>query len=440
MRGPERPVPERPLPLAAATTAPATRTRFLVLAVGCGLAFLAYVHRQSFVRAQPYIADNLGLNDQQFGYLTAAFLIGYGLFQVPCGLLSDRFDAQASAGPAGDCLVCFSPGCRRSPAFLPSGSSPLAYLIATRFAFGVAQAGYFPVWSRVMADWMPVSERGTAQGPCGCSAGWAEPSRRFSFGGLFKLSGTWTTPLWVLAALGPCCAIPFWIWFRNRPDEMPRVNAAERAHYCGRASSRPRRVAQGGFRGAPPDLGQRLGICLMYGLVGSAGNFVTTLLPNYLDHTRHLSKHDVTWITAAPLALGVVSCALGGVLSDWIIRRWGSRKWGRRANAAIGLLLAGLSLSVIPWVGPVSLIGAPLQHFVLLQRPDDRPGVGRLRRRRRTLRRHDRQRHEHDEPTLRGGGHGLRRLHDASRRHAHAVSPVRLRSIFSPPAVGCSST
>jgi hypothetical protein len=76
MRGSECQGREKSVPVAAAGTAPASRVRFLVLAVGCGLAFLAYVHRQSFVRAQPYIADSLGLNDQQLGYLAAAFLIG----------------------------------------------------------------------------------------------------------------------------------------------------------------------------------------------------------------------------------------------------------------------------------------------------------------------------------------------------------------------------
>jgi MFS transporter, ACS family, glucarate transporter len=358
MRGPEHPASERSAPLAAAGTAPATRTRFLVLAVGCGLAFLAYVHRQAFVRAQPYIADNLGLNDQQFGYLTAAFLIGYGLFQVPCGLLSDRFGARHLLA----ILVIawsFLTGLQAFAGVSAVWISPLLYLIATRFVFGVAQAGYFPVWSRVMADWMPVTERGTAQGTVWMFSRLGGAVAPFLFGGLFELSGTWTTPLWVLAALGPCGAIPFWFWFRNRPDEMPRVNAAERQII---AAGRAPPAANGGATRVPwralVTSVNVWALCLMYGLVGTAGNFVTTLLPNYLDHTRHLSKHDVTWITAAPLALGVVSCALGGVLSDWIIRRWGSRKWGRRANAAIGLLLAGLSLSVIPWVGPISLMGA----------------------------------------------------------------------------------
>ena len=74
-----------------AAAARATRMRYAVLAVGCGLALLTYVHRQSFVRAHPVIGQALDLNKAQFGYLQFAFLIGYGIFQMPCGLLGDRF-------------------------------------------------------------------------------------------------------------------------------------------------------------------------------------------------------------------------------------------------------------------------------------------------------------------------------------------------------------
>jgi sugar phosphate permease len=91
------------------------------------------------------------------------------------------------------------------------------------------------------------------------------------------------------------------------------------------------------------------GLCLMYGVAGFAGNFTTSLLPVYLDKSRHLSKGATTTLTSLPLALGIVSCALGGFLSDWICRHWGNRKWGRRFNGAVGLLLAGLAVLCVPW-------------------------------------------------------------------------------------------
>ncbi len=261
MGGPEHSAPERSAPLAAAGTAPATRVRFLVLAAGCGLAFLAYVHRQSFVRAQPSIAENLGLNDQQLGYLAAAFLIGYGLFQVPCGLLSDRFGARhllAILVIAWSLLTGLQAFAGLSAVWI----SPLLYLIATRFAFGVAQAGYFPVWSRVMADWMPVSERGTAQGTVWMFSRLGGAVAPFLFGGLFELFGTWTTPLWVLAALGPCGAIPVGSGFaidRRKCRESTRPSGGSSAP----DERHPLRMGKRrGSRRARFDLGQCVGAVL----------------------------------------------------------------------------------------------------------------------------------------------------------------------------------
>ena len=81
--------------LPADAAVPATHVRYYVLAVGCGLSLLLYLHRQSFVRAHPDIGESLGLNAEQFGNMQSAFLIGYAIFQVPCGLIGDRLGARA---------------------------------------------------------------------------------------------------------------------------------------------------------------------------------------------------------------------------------------------------------------------------------------------------------------------------------------------------------
>ena len=137
---------------------PATRVRYLVLAVGCALAFLTYFQRQAFVQGQVEIQADLGFNDQQMSYFTAAFLLGYALFQIPCGLIGDRLGARHLLTFL---ILAWSllTGLTALTDALPKGTSaPLLFLIAARFLFGVFQAGFFPCWSRVTADWLPVSE------------------------------------------------------------------------------------------------------------------------------------------------------------------------------------------------------------------------------------------------------------------------------------------
>src|SRR5207244_10065370 len=78
-----------------------------------------------------------------------------------------------------------------------------ACLVVLRFLFGGFQAGGFPVLARVVADWMPARQRGSAQGTV-----WTFSRLGGAVAPLLvvwlitKVFGTWTTPLWLLASLG----------------------------------------------------------------------------------------------------------------------------------------------------------------------------------------------------------------------------------------------
>src|SRR5437879_5436594 len=71
-----------------------SKVRYQVLAVACSLAVLTYIQRQGFIAGSPYIKKDLGLDDAQMGYLASVWLIAYGSFQVPGGMLGDRLGAR----------------------------------------------------------------------------------------------------------------------------------------------------------------------------------------------------------------------------------------------------------------------------------------------------------------------------------------------------------
>jgi sugar phosphate permease len=325
--------------------------------VACSLAVLTYVQRQGLVAGTPYIKADLQLHDEQMGYLAAAWLIAYGLFQVPCGLLGDRLGARHlltilvlgwSVLTGVTALAAFFP---------PGGWLAFAFLLAVRFSFAMFQAGGFPVLARVLADWMPAQQRGFAQGLVWTFSrlgGFAAP---VLFLGLFVFfRRSWVPPFCLLAALGLLWCVLFWPWFRNRPDEMAQVNDAER-----------NLIATGRSTTSVPSLvrpwARFVGsvnvwaLCLMYGFVGFAGNFITSLLPIYLRDHRRLNDQTTAWLSGLPLAFGVVSCLMGGVVSDWLIRRTGSRKWGRRLVGCTVLVLASVSALSPLFVQEVWLLG-----------------------------------------------------------------------------------
>ncbi len=311
-----------------------TRVRYLVLAAACSLAVLTYLQRQGFIAGTPYIKHDLKLDDEQMGDLGAIALVAYGLFQVPWGLLGDRLGARRllTLLVLGWSVLAGVVALARD---LPAeGALVLVFLGGQRFLFAALQAGAFPSLTRVLADWMPARQRGFAQGMVWTFTrlgGFAAPILVvWLITAVFGTSANpnWAAPCWLLAGAGLIWSVFFWVWFRNRPEEMGRVNAAEVALIAaGQAApkARPAPLAWGLFFKSR----NVWAICLMYGFLGFSGNFITQLLNVYLHDHKHLGDSETAWVAGLPLAFGIVSCLLGGVVSDWLVRRLGSRKWGR---------------------------------------------------------------------------------------------------------------
>src|SRR4051812_9207520 len=74
--------------------APATRVRQAVLASACALAVITYMHRAGFQSNSPELLRDLGMDVRDLGTMTVAFMLAYGLFEVPWGRLGDRFGSR----------------------------------------------------------------------------------------------------------------------------------------------------------------------------------------------------------------------------------------------------------------------------------------------------------------------------------------------------------
>lgn len=322
-----------------------TRVRYQVLAAGCSVAVVAYIHRVGFATATTEIKSDLCLTSQDIGFLMTAFLLAYGGFEVPGGLLSDRFGVRhlLTILVLGWSLMT---GGITLAILLPGATAVFYLLWIMRFLFGMFQAGGFPALSRMMTDWMTKYERGSAQGLIWMSSRLGGATVPLLLGALFSFFG-WRSALWIITEIGLFWCVLFWIWFRNRPEDMSQVNAREREVIVrGRGS-----VFHGHLGWGTLFQSRSVwGLCLMYGFGGFAATFFVTMLPDYLQNHRGLSAGQTRWLTSLPLACGILACALGGFLSDWFIRRSGNRKWGRRLNGAVGLTLAGLAIFSTIWV------------------------------------------------------------------------------------------
>src|SRR5262249_11615711 len=151
-------------------------------------------------------------------------------------------------------------------------SLPLVYLLLLRFLFGLFQAAEFPSLARVIGDWVPIQERGLAQGmiwTCSRLGGATVP---FLFAGMLLMFGNWTTPFWVMAAAGILWCAFFWPWFRNRPEQMSVVTLKECREIRAGRENRPVQCDSFPWRQFL-GCGNIWALCFMYVLAGFSGHF-----------------------------------------------------------------------------------------------------------------------------------------------------------------------
>jgi ACS family glucarate transporter-like MFS transporter len=102
------------------------------------------------------MVSDLGLSDQQWGWVMASFAFGYALLQTPAGALADRFGGRRVLAAVVAFWSIFTG--------LTAGAWNFVSLLVVRFLFGAGEAGAFPGMARVVYKWIPVQERGIVKG------------------------------------------------------------------------------------------------------------------------------------------------------------------------------------------------------------------------------------------------------------------------------------
>ncbi|MGA2030878.1 MAG: MFS transporter [Thermoguttaceae bacterium] len=346
-----------------------TRVRYRVLGFSCALAMITYLDRACLASAADSVVADLGLGSvADLNSAFAAFALAYALFDVPNGWLGDVFGPRSvlvrivlwwSAFAALTGLVGMKVG-----GFVLGGVGTLTLV---QFLFGMGEAGAFPNITRALHNWFPFQERGFTQGAvwmCGrlmggltplvwtlLVAGVVLPQCDF-LGGLsgVELRMTWRAVFWAFGLVGVAWVVLFALFFRNRPEECPKVNAAELAWIGGGAARvRPQRGPVPWRRIVTNRNLWFLGA--MYACQSYGWWFYITYLPRFFGEHYAVSPSSLLGAVykGGPLWMGALGCLLGGFLTDWYIRRTGNRRWGRRLFGATGHALTAVCFLACVW-------------------------------------------------------------------------------------------
>jgi MFS family permease len=310
--------------------------RFVVLAALCLAAALAYVPRSCIGVAEGDIRAGLGLSKDKMGWVISAFFITYAVFQIPTGWLGHVWGTRRALTL---CAAGWS---------VASGLAGLALgmplLLLTRLGMGGAQAGLFPCATSSVARWLPQRRWALASGLLGSF---------MQVGGALAvvLTGLLLGPLgwrWLFALYavpGLAWAVWFFVWFRDRPEDHPGVNAAElalirgpRPQPAGEAPERPEATPWKALFTSPV-----MGCICGQQFFRAAGYvFYTSWFPTFLKEARHVGTAEAGVLTSLPLWAFMIGSPVGGLVSDWVLARTGSRRLSRQGVSVVSQLACAL--------------------------------------------------------------------------------------------------
>lgn len=324
----------------AASDAKRTHVRWYVLVLISLMYMITYMDRSNISVAAPAITKEFGLSKTEVGLVFTAFAWAYAAGQVPGGWLADVF------GPKR--ILLFIVPFWSVMTAATAWAQGVASLFAVRFVFGLGEAGAFPTASRAMQLWFPKSERGFVQGVTHCFSRLAIAVTPL-IAVLIMSAWGWRWIFYIFALLGVLWAITFLLFYRNRPEDEPRVNPAELAYIRGVSATE---AAAGGAASIRSDVPWRAifsspnmwFIALAYGCFFYGSYFYVSWFPTYLLEFRHLSLQSVGWLASLPLISAMIGDVAGGVLTDSILRKTGNIRLARRVVAAPGLFLSALLL------------------------------------------------------------------------------------------------
>lgn len=321
------------------------------------LGAVAYLDRVNISVAGSSIASEYGLSNIHLGYVFSSFLVGYAIFQTPCGRLADRYGPRLVIGLAVVWWGIFTVLTACVPVAI---GRPLLLFIPIRFLLGAGEAIIYPASNHFVANWIPTTERGLANGlifaGVGAGAGLAPPLVTS-----IMIHHGWRASFWMSAAIGLAAGAIWLIVARDTPDEHPRVAASELARikagltFKQDAGSEGERLPWGRILRSK----EVLATTLSYFTYGYVAWIFFAWFFTYLAKVRGLNLKSSAEFAMLPFLAMAGGSSLGGFISDRLTRRF-NKRLGRCVFAFAAMLLAAVFLATGSQVASAALASVVL--------------------------------------------------------------------------------
>lgn len=305
--------------------------RWVICALLLAATTINYLDRSALNVLAKTLQDQIHWSDVEYGDINAAFQIAYAIGFLVLGWLVDRLGTRYGYAIA---LAFWS----LAAAGHALAKSAWGFQVA-RFFLGLGEAGNFPASIKAVAEWFPRRQRALAAGVfmAGTNLGAV----------LAPLFVPWlaTTYGWqaAFAATGlvGLLWIAVWLPVYRRPEEHPRVSAAELALIQSDREEEGPRIR---WAALVPHR-QTWAIALVKFLTDPIWWFYLFWSGKIIQEQFHVSLKGLSLPLIAIYALADVGSVFGGWFSSMLIRR------GWTVNAARKIAMLFCAVAVIPVIG-----------------------------------------------------------------------------------------
>jgi MFS transporter, ACS family, glucarate transporter len=318
--------------------------------------FVMSLDRTAMTVAAPAIQDAQGFSLNQMSVILTAFAWAYALFQVPGGLLAERFGPRKMLAFAGAWWSVFT--------FLtPYGSVFLGFVLV-RIMLGIGQAADWPTSVMTLQRWFPARER--SRGNSLLLAGlYLGPFVGTPIVAWIVDRSGWEQPFHIFAVFGLALAVLWYVFVRDEPAAHPRISRAEVEHIrSGRehetdAPKLPWRA----FLSS----GQFWAVGMQYAFLLLIQGFFVTWLPTYLVQAKGFSLTGMGIAGSLPWAAMIVAVFGTGAIVDRRRMTWRSRTWLAIAGYVIGAVTLTVGALVHGQVATVAWLCVSLGAVGMVQ-------------------------------------------------------------------------
>jgi ACS family glucarate transporter-like MFS transporter len=305
------------------------------------LSAVAFLDRVNISIAGGSLAAAYHLSNVQLGWVFSSFLAGYALFQTPGGRLADRLGSRRVLAGGVIWWGIFT----ALTASVPSQITGALWLfVSARFLLGAGEAVMYPASNQFVARWIPMQERGIANGwifaGVGAGAGLSPPLITY-----IMLHFGWRASFWICAVIGLLAGLVWFIWAKDDPAQHSSVSASElefirQGISAGKSSSKDQPLVPWSSILKSRDV---WAITLSYFSFGYVAWIFFSWFYLYLAQVRNLNLKASAFYAMLPFLAMAACCPLGGFVSDRLTTKFGARV-GRCYLAAAVILIAGIFL------------------------------------------------------------------------------------------------